>query len=95
VHCERYFPGGSFGSVHITGPVKRTHDLDPKVYLHRRRRSLVMMIEEHIVAVSPKIGLPSQELPDLVQSRSPSTGNLSRSYLTANGSKLPRSNLLH
>jgi len=53
VQCERDFASGSFGGVHIAGSIERAHYLDPEIHLHRRGSSLVMMIEEHIVAVSP------------------------------------------
>ena len=78
------------GAEYFSGALEVSSDFHPEIDVHGRLAAGRMVIEKYIVAVGAQSGVPPEEIPDLVQRRFPSRGNLSDPNLPAHGGEHAR-----
>ena len=77
-----------FCRVHLARAFERARDLDTKITQYWRAGLCSVVVDEDIVAVSAQSWLATNELPNLIESRTPRRANRSGRNLAAHGRQL-------
>jgi hypothetical protein len=82
VHGDGRLAGSSFRCVHLTRRLESVRDLDPEGAHQEPVRGFRKAVDEDVVPVGPEPGPRANEVPHLVQRRSPCRANVAWGDLT-------------